>query len=100
MQIIRFDWRGIAVSVGFCPDWSMAFRSIYGRPLAHLGICREGGGPLPITETGSRSHFTSMAEIEDRGGPEAFVRAWLDAAAGQPEWKKRQEQWRQPSLFA
>lgn len=97
-ETIRFDWHGISVSVEFRPEWGV-HRELYGYPMTHLQIRREDGGPLPITETGYRSHFMAGPVIEEAGGPEAFVRDWLDSYAKGKTWRKAQADWRQPSLF-
>ena len=55
--------------------------------------------PLPITETGYRSHFTGSAAIEERGGPVAYVIAWLDDAAKSSAWKKIEAKGAQLLLF-
>lgn len=93
----KTSWQSIALSVGYCPDWSSAFKNIYGRPLAHLTIqspCR-----LPITEIGYLSHFVSPDLMEAEGGPLEFVAAWLDHDAQLPDWKTRQEKVAQLTLF-
>lgn len=96
-QIHQADWQGIALSVSYCPSWSVSYREIYGYDLAHLEI--RAPCPLPVTGTGYRSHFTRPDLIDAEGGPVAFVLAWLDDAAQSPAWKARQEQARQLSLF-
>ena len=55
--------------------------------------------PLPVTETGYRSHFTSPEEIAEAGGPVPFIRAALDDAAKDPAWKAHEAAARQYSLF-
>jgi uncharacterized membrane-anchored protein len=42
--------------------------------------------PLPITDTGYRSHFLLAGIVEEAGGPAAYVRCWLDEAARHPRW--------------
>ena len=54
---------------------------------------------LPVTETGYRSHFLPAATVEEFGGPESYVSAWLDHEAKSPDWKKRKDAARQMSLF-
>ena len=44
--------------------------------------------PLPITETGYRSHFPHPADVEHLGGPVAYVEAWLDAMAQSKAWRR------------
>ena len=55
--------------------------------------------PLPITETGYRSHFLPALELINAGGPVTFVTAWLDAQAKAKEWQKRQTARSQGDLF-
>lgn len=64
-------------------------RGIYGYRLAHLEIeaVEPAKSPLPMTETGYRSHFGSADDVDAEGGPVAFVRASLEHAAQSPEWK-------------
>jgi hypothetical protein len=90
-------WQGIPLSISYCPEWSAAYRQIYGYGLAHIGV--EAPCPLPITETGYRSHFTRPDVVEAEGGPVAFVLAWLDHEASTPAWKAKQDAARQMSLF-
>jgi hypothetical protein len=92
------QWRGLPVEVRYCPDWTTIYRDIYGYALGHLEIqCPRR--PLPITETGYLSRFERAENIDAEGGPLAYVRAWLDQAAGKPEWKAREVAAQQLSLF-
>lgn len=92
-----FDWQGLRIEVLFFPDWSPAYRAVYGYALARLEI--EADGPLPITETGFMGRFDRADNIDAEGGPVAYVRAWLDHAASSPEWLERQAAARQLSMF-
>lgn len=94
----NIDWQGIALSVSYEPNWLSMDREY---AVAHLqiSVVAQERVPLPITETGYRSHFLSPAEIAEAGGAVEYVRAWLDYAAQSPEWRKRQEAARQLSLF-
>lgn len=101
-QTIGFDWRGIAVSVAYCPDWSAAWKKYQGYPLWHLEVTSEGRQPFPISETGYSSYFVSGAVIEEWGGPLPYVRHWIEAESRTIEWKNRQAQHeaaKQLSLF-
>jgi hypothetical protein len=64
---------------------------------------REAGeaarAPLPITETGYRSHFISKDMIEAAGGPETYVEAWLNDAATSRGWIEQEADIRQYALF-
>lgn len=55
--------------------------------------------PLPITETGYRSHFEPAGEIDRLGGPVAVAQMLLDTAAQTTDWKEQMDRLRQPSLF-
>jgi len=55
--------------------------------------------PLPITETGYRSHFIAPLELINAGGPVTFVAAWLDREAKSKDWQKRVAIRQQGDLF-
>ncbi|TNE42954.1 MAG: hypothetical protein EP341_11690 [Sphingomonadales bacterium] len=84
---IRIDWRGIGMTLIFHP-----YR--WGGPCDHIEIFSDGRVPLPVTETGYKSHFVVAGTIP----PEALVdhvTAWLDENARSDRWKEQ----RQLSLF-
>lgn len=93
-QIHRFAWQGIEIEATYTPlKWGV---------IAHLEIrsIMPERTPLPITETGYRSHFHPVGTVEARGGDVvAQVIAWLDEEAASPEWKRHIEVSRQGSLF-
>jgi len=97
----RLQWNGITIDVQYCRSWLDCYEEIYGYPLAHLTIeaIDPERAPLPITETGFRSHFTRPDEIAAAGGPVAFVRTALDEAAQASAWIDREAAARQMSLF-
>lgn len=95
------EWRGIRIEIEYRPDYSRAFREIQGHPLAHLEL-RSVAPPkqrLPVTETGYLSHFTTPDVIDEAGGPVAFARAALDAAADTDAWRAQEAAARQYSLL-
>lgn len=98
---VHIDWNGIRIEIRYCPDWMGLSKSPYRHAFAHLKIesVQPANAPLPITETGYRSHFTWPDAIDAAGGPAEFVRAWLDDAAKNPEWIAAQEKRKQLSLF-
>ena len=100
-QRFELNWRGLVIEIRYCPDWLVCYRKTYGYALAHLEVetIQPALVPLPITETGYRSHFDRPDNIEAQGGPIAFVLAWLDHDAEDPTWKKREGSQRQYSLF-
>jgi len=55
--------------------------------------------PLPITDTGYRSHFVKPLDLANNGGPVTLVTAWLDREARNPAWRKTQSQRAQGDLF-
>lgn len=65
----------------------------------HIELHVDEGFILPVTKTGYRSHFLPAATVEEFGGPEGYVRAWLDHEAQSPDWKRRKDAARQMSLF-
>ncbi len=100
-EIMRLEWHGITIEVRICPNWSSAFAKASGKTLAHLEIksIEPERAPLPITETGYRSHFTSAEIINAAGGPVAFVRAALEDAAQDADWIRREAEARQMVLL-
>lgn len=93
-QTYRFIWQGIDIEATYTPrKWSI---------IAHLEIrsITPERAPLPITETGYRSHFHPIGTVEAHGGDVvAQVTAWLDEEAAKPEWQAHQQRRRQGELF-
>lgn len=84
-------WEGREIFVTFIPNWSTHV------DIAHLEIrCDE---PLPITETGYKSHFTNRENIDEYGSAVNFVKKWLEYEAGKSGWKKSEAASNQLSLF-
>ncbi len=79
-QTYKLDWQGRKLQIIYQP------RSYAGT--AHLQIRVRHARPLPITETGYRSHFVHPADVEHLGGPVAYVEAWLDAMAQTKAWRR------------
>jgi hypothetical protein len=94
-------WDGRTVEVRYDPDWCSLSELAPGRQLAHLElqVTTPALAPLPVTDTGYRSHFVPVGAVEDAGGPVAFVRAWLDVEASRPMWRRAETAWRQLDLF-
>lgn len=55
--------------------------------------------PLPITETGYRSHFMPALELINAGGPVTFVTAWIEQEAKGKAWTKAAAVKAQGDLF-
>lgn len=77
-------WRGIAMTVTFTPKrFGMA---------DHIEIKAANKRPLPVTETGYRSHFMEAGTVAEHGGALAFVIAWLDHEAERTGWRDAPQQ--------
>lgn len=93
-----FDWRGITVQVEYEADWlGAAARGSKLIASAHLQLrsVSPERARLPVTETGYRSHFLPMGEVEAAGGPVAYATAWLNAAAASRVWAAYERESRQ-----
>jgi|GEM_PF-550183 len=87
-------WEGITLLVSYEPHW---LRSMTAR--LEINVIQPEGAPLPVTDTGYRSHFLKSGLVEEAGGPTAYVRAWLDREARNPVWIRARDRWRQLDLF-
>ena len=96
--IIRKNWNGIEFEIRWIADY-VSFDD--GQSMAHLEIesISPARAPLPITETGYRSHFTNRCNVDHMGGPEAYVEAWLDEMSRTPAWRETVAASRQLALF-
>jgi|TARA_R100000935_G_scaffold57366_1_gene91167 hypothetical protein len=65
------EWKGQGITVRWCPNWTSGV-------IAHLEIVTADRAAHPISETGYRSHFCPREQVEEAGGPVAFVTAWLE----------------------
>jgi hypothetical protein len=75
IRAFRLEWEGITIYLKWEPD-------AHGGLIAHLQIQSENREPIPITETGYRSHFCHRAEVEESGGPVAYVKKRLELEEG------------------
>ena len=71
-EIFALTWKGINLTISWKAEW-------LGGLSGHLEIWSENKEPLPITETGYRSHFCSPEEVIEAGGPVAYVQAWIES---------------------
>ena len=85
------DWRGILIRITFEPQ----------RFADHLTVetLEPQRAPLPITETGYRSHFMPKNMIGEGSDPASYVEAWLDHAARGKSWVEQEAAIRQYALF-
>jgi len=96
--IIRKNWNGIEIEI----RWNADYLAFEGCPdMAHLEIesLSPKRAPLPMTETGYRSHFIHADEVEQMGGVEAYVEAWITELSGTCRWRQTDTASRQLALF-
>ena len=91
-------WQGRTITIRYNPNW---LGGIKGMQTQHIEIKSSDNEPLPITETGYRSHFLNGTEAlaDFNHDPVRFVLAWLDTAAESKTWQDYEKQSRQGSLF-
>lgn len=100
IEVHALHWRGVDIEITFERDWLSIALDHY-LAASHLTVTavQPKRAPLPITETGYRSHFLSFEEVDQAGGPVAYVGAWLDHMAHSREWNAQEQTSRQLSLF-
>jgi len=96
--IIHKNWNGIEIEIRWIADY-VSFDD--GQSMAHLEVesVKPKHAPLPITETGYRSHFIHRTNVDHMGGPEAYVEAWIAEVANTPVWRNAEAASRQLALF-
>ncbi len=99
IETFRTVWNGVTIEIRWEPRW-LNLSSQCCDP-AHLEIesIEPARAPLPITETGYRSHFTSAETVAAFGGPVAYVEAWLETESQAPDWRSSEQERRQLHLF-
>lgn len=85
------EWRGIRITVRYTPE------RFAGND--HIEVESEGKQPLPITQTGYRSHFLLPEELDEFGDPCGYVLAWLDHEGNSNVWRASVAKRAQLSLF-
>ena len=93
--IETLDWRGVLIEISYEPRW------MNDGIIAHLELrtIAPEGAPIPVTETGYRSHFIAQGSVEGMGGPTAYVLAWLEHEAKRNGWAEIEASARQYTLF-
>ena len=85
MQPIQtaMTWQDIEISIYYKPRW------IKSSSISHLEIhsLEPDRAPLPVTETGYKSHFFHSDEIFFEMALKQMVEQWLDEAAQSPKWQ-------------
>ena len=92
----KLNWEGIEIEARYAPEsWKV---------IAHLEIetIDPPRCPLPVTETGYRSHFHEMGTIERdfNGDVVAAVTDWLNTEAKNKKWQQHLAETRQGNLFS
>lgn len=101
IETFRTDWNGITIEIRYEPKW-LNIETAFDPAHLEVETIHPPRAPLPITETGYLSHFTSRETIAAYGGAVAFVEAWLETESQAPDWRHiqhRQEERRQLTLF-
>lgn len=75
-------WQGVTVEITFTP-------AKFGMT-DHIELRTADKTPLPVTESGYRSHFMPLGVVAEHGGAVAFVTAWLDYEAKRTNWSGAQ----------
>jgi hypothetical protein len=89
----KLVWRGVTIAVTYKPGGIAGYGHLELRVLAPEDV------PIPVTETGYRSHFLFAQQVKAAGGPVAYVRRWLEQEARSPAYRRALERWRQLELF-
>lgn len=77
------DWQGLSLSVTFDPNWhGLGY-------VAHMEIVtvKPDRAPNPISETGYKSNFMPVKEIESAEELRRYVLAWLEEEAKGRRWQ-------------
>lgn len=90
----RLVWREVTLRVRHRRDYLTP-----GTDHIELIVIAPEGAPVPITDTGYRSHFIGAEELRRSGGPCAFFLAWIEREAKSKAWAKTEFEWRQLELF-
>ena len=83
-------WQGITVELTCVFEWPI-------ETFCHIEVCCDQR--LPITETGYKSHFMPMVQLNEYEGYVDFVRDWLEDASRDVAWRAYVETSRQGDLF-
>ncbi|WP_417625251.1 hypothetical protein [Paremcibacter congregatus] len=99
-QTHLLHWHDYKLEIRFEPNFFNMTR-LGLKSLAHIEVrtLEPVKAALPITETGYRSHFITLEDMQPYEDVLAFVTAWLKHAAESAEWKEQAQNSRQMSLF-
>lgn len=82
MENHNITWRNIDIEISFTPE---EFGMV-----DHIELRTNPRAPLPVTETGYKSHFIPTGTVEAHGGAVTFVTDWLDHEAKKQGWNGAQ----------
>ncbi|MEM7243626.1 MAG: hypothetical protein AAF429_15725 [Pseudomonadota bacterium] len=89
-ETLNLEWRGIPIKVTLVKEH-------FNSGFHHIEL--RADRPLPMTETGYRSHFMQAERFDEYDGLKDFVTRWLNMASNSRDWARIQENYAQPSLF-
>jgi len=92
-------WQNIELEIRYNPSYYTALEGDNAMAHIEVSVLYPEKHPLPITETGYKSHFIHRIAVEEYGAASDFVLAWLNHEAQSLEWKNHQEASRQGELF-
>lgn len=91
-EVSNITWEGRDIRLSYTPRWCAQ--------IDHVEVENIDRTPLPITETGYKSHFFGPVEpIMSMGEIERMVIAWLDSEAAKQSWQDYLLTSQQLSLF-
>ncbi|WHP69594.1 hypothetical protein [Phaeobacter inhibens] len=82
MEVHNITWRGINIEIVYV---HAQFELV-----DHVQLYTHPRTPLPMTETGYRSHFIAAGSVAEYGGALAYVTDWLDTEAERVGWNGAQ----------
>ena len=86
------QWEGRDIRLSYTPRWATQ--------IDHVEFHALDGKPLPVTDTGYRSHFFGPVDpILTMDEVEGMMRDWLDSEAAKPAWQEHVSAAQQLSLF-
>jgi len=90
LETATLTWHGIEIQVSCKFDHPI-------EGFCHIEV--KSAERLPITQTGYKSHFMPMVELEGFETHVAYVAAWLEHAGQSKDWQRYVEGRRQGDLF-
>ena len=78
---VSLVWNGLDIHVTLSREMQTSYINF-----VHIEIrCKE---PLPMTNTGYRSHFMQAEAFAEYESLEAFINIWLEEASQSKDWKQ------------